>query len=79
MRETFSAGLELGVVSLRARHAEEETMSIAASVRQKDEGRLQEQIALVRGAADRAEIIRKIAPEPLQRSKRQDAGTRSSA
>ncbi len=71
VRETFAGGLELGAASLRALgYAEDEIREIAGAVRQQDEDRLDEQIALVRGAADRAEIIGKVAPQPLRRAKR---------
>ncbi|MDJ0858641.1 MAG: monovalent cation:proton antiporter-2 (CPA2) family protein [Dinoroseobacter sp.] len=70
VRETYGSALELGAYSLMALgYAEQDATDVVARVRELDETRLQEQIALARGAEDRAEIVEAIAPEPLSKAR----------
>ncbi len=66
IRETFASGLELGGRTLEALgYGTDEAHDITARIRQRDEARLDEQIALARGHDDRKAIVDAIAPEPL--------------
>ena len=82
VRETFASGLEMGALALTALGRDAaEARGVAARIRERDEIRLDAQIAAARGRGDRQSIVDAIAPEPLskRRSMRSDAAANDDA